>query len=374
MNDSGNAHQISFFRSHISDRAIERVTEVLRSGWVSEGRVVKDFEGALSDALGVKNPVAVNSGTSALHLALVLSGVGPGDEVIIPPQTFVATGLVVMMQGATPVFADIDPTTGNISPAAIEAHVTPRTKVIIAVHWGGYPCDLDEISGIARRHNLTVVEDAAHALGASYHGRPIGAVSRFTAFSFQAIKHLTTGDGGMLCCLDGDDAAAAMRRRWFGIDRGATTPSPLGAREYDIATLGFKYHMNNVAAAIGLGNLEGLAGQLARRREIAAFYRSELRNVPGLQLLALEPDREHAYWLFTVLVERRQDFVGALAEEGIPTSVVDLRIDRNTVFGGLRQDLPGQTRFDAQQIALPLHECLLREDAEHVVAAVRNGW
>jgi perosamine synthetase len=365
---------MNFFHTHVSPRALELVNQVLRSGWLNEGEVVKQFEARLAEVLGVSNPVTLNSGTAALQLALVRAGVRPGDEVIVPPQTFVATGMVVLTAGATPVFADVDPSTGNIAPASIAAKVTGRTRAVIPVHWGGYPCDLDEINAIAARHNLVVIEDAAHALGARYRGRPVGSISRFTAFSFQAIKHLTTGDGGMLCAPDSADAKAAMTARWFGIDRSESKPSPLGARSYDIKTVGYKYHMNNVAAAIGLGNLEDFPARLARRRRTAAEYREKLRKVPGLQLPSFRDDREHAYWLFTVLVDRRDDFIRKLADRGVPTSVVDLRIDRNRVFGGMREDLPGQAEFNERQISLPVHDGLSDEDVGRVIEAVRSGW
>ena len=173
---------MNFFHTHISPRAIELATETLRSTFVSEGNRVHEFETELSRTLGLVRPVAVNSGTSALHLALVLAGIGPGDEVILPAQTFVASGMVILMCGARPVFADIHPHTGNLDPASIRKKITPRTKAIMPVHWAGCPCDMDEINAIAREHGLTVVEDAAHALGATYKSRPVGSLSRFTAF------------------------------------------------------------------------------------------------------------------------------------------------------------------------------------------------
>jgi perosamine synthetase len=307
-------------------------------------------------------------------LALVLSGIGHEDEVIMPAQTFVATGLAVSMQGARPVFADIQGDSGNIDPRSIPAKITERTKAIIAVHWGGYPCDLSEISAIAHRHDLVLLEDAAQALGATYNGRPIGSISRFTAFSFQAIKHLTTGDGGALCCGNAGDADEAFVKRWFGIDRANSVPSILGERTYDIQSLGYKYHMNDVAAAIGLGNLSDFGPRLARRQEIGAFYRERLTNVAGLELLRIKPDRTHAYWLFTVLVERRQDFIRKLKLNGVPASVVHLRIDRNTVFGGVRDDLTAQSEFDNRQIAIPLHERLSDEQIERIASLIRGGW
>jgi len=365
--------QLELFRTYVSPEAIERVNQVLRSGWLSEGRVVKEFEEALTKRLGFVNPVAVNSGTSALHLALVIAGVGPGDEVILPAQTFIATGLAVLMQQAKPVFVDINPTTGNLDPAAAARAITPRTKAIMAVHWAGYPCELQELNAIADRAGIPVIEDAAHALGATYQGQPIGSVSRFTAFSFQAIKHLTTGDGGALCCRNDADANTAMARRWFGVDRLNSRPSELGERIYDIRNVGYKYHMNDLAAAVGVGNLEGFDQRLARRQAIGAFYRQQLARVSGLELLQLASNRTHAYWLLTILVERREEFIRKLAESGIPASVVHLRIDRNTVFGGL-QDLPGQQEFDARQVSLPVHDGLTDDDAARVVQAIRAGW
>ncbi|MEM3101651.1 MAG: DegT/DnrJ/EryC1/StrS family aminotransferase, partial [Candidatus Nitrosotenuis sp.] len=263
---------MEFFNTHISEKSIRLVNEVLRSGFISAGRMADEFEKELSRRLGLVNPVTVNSGTSALYLALALAGVKPGDEVIVPAQTFIATGLVVLMHYAKPVFADIQYETGNIDPNSIREKITERTKAIIPVHWGGYPCDMDEINEIAKEHNLAVIDDAAHALGATYKGKPVGSISRFTAFSFQAIKHLTTGDGGALCCLNEDDYQEAKKRRWFDIDRENAKPSILGEREYDATHVGYKLHMNDISAAIGLGNLEDFHLSLKRRREIADYY------------------------------------------------------------------------------------------------------
>ena len=365
---------MDFFTTHISKKAKENVNEVLDSTFVSAGEIAGQFEDALSERLGLVNPVSVNSGTSALHLALAIAGVGPGDEVVLPAQTFVATGLVILMQGATPVFADIQYETGNIDPASIRGKITDKTKAIVPVHWGGYPCDMDEINSIAEEYNIAMIEDAAHALGATYKGKSIGSISRFTAFSFQAIKHLTTGDGGALCCLNKDDYNNAVNRRWFGIDRAKEKNSILGAREFDISEIGYKYHMNNIAAAIGLGNLEDFSEQLSRRRQIASIYRDALHNVPGLKLLDYKEDRESAYWLFTVLVENRVGFVNKLKEHGIPTSVVDFRIDKNTVFNKFRTRLPNQERFDEVQIAIPVHSGLSDDDVAHIINCIKMGW
>jgi perosamine synthetase len=278
------------------------------------------------------------------------------------------------MCGAKPVFADIQPHTGNLDPASVRSKITSRTKAVMAVHWAGCPCDMDEINAIAREHKLAVVEDAAHALGATYKSRPVGFLSRFTAFSFQAIKHLTTGDGGALCCLDEAECEEAKRRRWFGIDRVRHLPSILGERQYKLENVGFKYHLNDLGAAIGLGNLPDIPGNLARHRQIAAAYQDAFRKVPGMTLLNYPADRVSSWWLFTVLVERCEDFVRALKDRGVPASVVHQRIDRNPVFGGPNQDLVNQTCFDEHQIALPVHVGLADADVKQVIEAVNAGW
>lgn len=365
---------IEFFHTHVAEAAIREVEACLRSGRLSEGARVKAFEEALTTRLGMQNPVAVNSGTTALHLALVVAGVGPGDEVIVPPQTFIATALAVLMQRATPVFCDVDPETGNLDAKDFARRVTEKTRAVIPVHWSGVPCDMAEIQAVADAHGICVVEDAAHALGATYRGKPIGAVSRMTCFSFQAIKHLTSGDGGAITFLDAAEAQKAMKLRWFGIDRAHSPVGELGERDYDLTELGFKYHMNDYAAALALGNLGDFPSRLARRRQIAAQYLEAFADVPGLRLLRQDPDRESAWWLFTVRVERRLEFLRAVRSRGVPSSVVHNRIDHNTLFGGLRDDLPGTALFDAEQVAVPVHEGLSDDDVATVIAAVKAGW
>jgi perosamine synthetase len=365
---------ISFFTTHVSPRAAEQVANVLSSGFLSEGTLVRRFEEELERHLGIARAVALNSGTSALHLGLACGGIGPGDEVILPAQTFIASGLSILHAGARPVFADIRYGTGNLDPESVRRRITSRTRAIMPVHWGGEPCDLDEIRDLAEANGLWVIEDAAHALGARYKGKPIGSLSRFTVFSFQAIKHLTTGDGGLLACVDGADCAMARRRRWFGIDRGASPLSPLGEREYDAAEVGYKYHLNDYAAALGLANLPDLDGILARRRAIAARYRRELADVPGLRLLESPGDRESACWLFTFHVERRLDFIRALKDKDIPASVVHLGIHKNAVFGQKDADLPAQRRFDETQLSIPAHQHLTEDDVGRIIAAIRGGW
>lgn len=365
---------MNLFNTHISEKSIELAVNVLKSGFISAGNVADEFERKLAEQLKITNPVTLNSGTSALHLALAVAGIKPGDEVIIPAQTFIATGFVVLMHYAKPVFADIQYETGNIDPVSIKQKITDKTKAIIPVHWAGYPCDMDEINVIARQYNLAVIEDAAHALGAEYKGKPIGSISRFTAFSFQAIKHLTTGDGGALCCLNEGDYYHARRRRWFDIDRDNAKPSILGERVYDATSVGYKYHMNDIAAAIGLGNLEDFPSNLKRRKEIAIQYRNELKQIAGLQLLNYLNDRESACWFFTILVERREDFIRALNSKKVPASVLHTRIDRNSVFGGITQGLMNQEKFNEYQVSIPVHEGLTDDDINLVINSIKKGW
>jgi perosamine synthetase len=365
---------LNFFNTYISEKSIENAILALKSTFISEGKLVKEFEEQLEKKLGLVNPVALNSCTSALHLALILAGVDAGDEVILTPQTFIATGMAVLYQKATPVFADIQIETGNIDPESIKKKITNKTKAVIMVHWGGYPCDIDEINLIAKEKNIAVIEDAAHALGAVYKGKLIGSISRFTCFSFQAIKHLTTGDGGALCCLKEDDEHLARRRRWFDIDRKNSKPSILGEREYDAGKIGYKYHMNDLAASVGLGNLQDFKNNLQSVRKINNTYREQFKNIDGLTLLENKDDRESACWLFTMLVERREDFIRALKSRNVPASVVHLRIDSNSVFGGINNELQNMNVFNEKQVAVPIHCDLTDEDVELIINSVKAGW
>ena len=365
---------MDFFTTHISKKAKENINKVLETTFVSAGKIAQQFENTLSDKLGLVNPVSLNSGTASLHLALDVAGIKAGDEVITTPQTFVATALSILMVKAKPVFADIQIETGNISPKSIREKISDKTKAIIPVHYGGYPCDMDEISNIAKEHNLIVIEDAAHALGASYKGKPIGSISPFTCFSFQAIKMLTTGDGGALCCLDDEDFNRARNKRWFGIDRKNSKPSILGERVYDISEIGYKYHMNDISAAIGLGNLEDFDKIFKRRNEIASIYFDELKNVSGLQLLNYKNDRKSSNWLFTMLVENRINFIRHLKKCGIPSSVTHLRIDKNSIFGGITPNLPNMEIFNEKQISIPVHSDLSDDEVKLIVKIIKKGW
>ncbi len=365
---------MNFHYTHISKKTIKYIDKVLQSGFINEGLYVKKFENKLSNKLKLINPVAVNSCTSALHLALSILDINNNDEVILSPQTFIATGLVILMQKAKPVFVDIQKETGNIDPSSIKHSITKKTKAIMVVHWGGYPSDLDEINEIGKEYNIPIIEDAAHALGSVYKGKMIGNISRFTAFSFQSIKHLTTGDGGALCCLNNVDYLLAKKLRWFGIDRINSKPSYLGERIYNIDKLGFKYHMNNIDAAIGLSNIIDINKIIKRHIEISKMYNNGLSNIKGLNLMHYKNDRQSSYWLYPILVENRKDFIFKLKSYKIPTSVVHQRIDRNSIFGTLTKNLINQEYFDEHQICLPIHYGLSDKDIKKIIKIINDGW
>lgn len=367
---------IPMFIPFVSKEAISGASTLLGTRWIGEGETVKHFEQAMMDKFGFAHALLLNNGTAGLRLALAVAGVDPGHEVITTAMTCTATNLPILEQYATPVFADIQWETGNIDPLDIEKRITPRTKAIICVHWGGYPCDLEEIHRVAKQYNLPVIEDAAHALGARYHAQFIGTISQFTMFSFQAIKTLTTVDGGMLAVQDPDAFQEAKERRWFGIDRDKREMSGAWPGYYDWPQkyVGYKYQPTNVQAAIGLGNLMHFDRLLAHRRKITKQYELELANVPGLTLFQQKGDRRSACWLFTVHAEDRLNLHKMLSRNGVESSVCHIRNDLHPVFGGRRDDLPNLDRYESTYLCLPLHHEITEEQAERVITLVRQFY
>lgn len=366
--------EIPLFNTYIHPSAKEKVNSVLETTFLSEGKLAKEFEDRLASDLGLHNPVTLNSGTAALHIAMLLARIKPGDEVILPAQGYIATGLALLYVGATPVFADIQYETGNIDPTSLETRITPKTKAIVALHWGGNPCDLDAIHTIAKKHGLTVIEDAAHALGATYKGKAVGSISDFSCFSFQATKHLTTGDGGAVCMLNEQYIQRAKTLRWFGIDRVTAKTGFLGEREYNADTVGYKYHLNDYGAALGLANIQGFSDRITRRQQIANTYRNAFSKVSGISLFLAPDDRTSAHYLFGFHVENRDSFIKLLREKNIAVSVIHIGIDKNTIFGGRRIDLPNQRRFDETQIHIPMHDALTDEQISYIIDSVKKGW
>jgi len=366
--------EVPIARPYVSEKAIQAVVDTLRSGRIGQGPKAKKFEQAFCGTIGVPYAVAINSCAAGLRLALAISGVGPGDEVITTPLTWQATNHPILEQFAQPVFADIQFLTGNIDPSDIEHRVTERTKAILCIHWGGYPADMDEIHAVADKYGLSVIEEAADALGATYHSRPVGVLSRFTSFSFYAIQIVTTVEGGMLTMLDEEDYEAAMRRRWFGIDRVRRKPRLDGYYDYDTRETGYGYPMNDVMAAMGWVHLEELDSLLQRRKTIASVYREALDGVPGVTLFEDRPDRTSGCQLFTIHVERRDDFCRMMRDKRVAVLVMHVRNDQYTVFGGLRDDLPELDKFSKTYICIPLHNKLTDEDVDYVIQCIKGGW
>ena len=351
------------------ETVIGPVRDVLLSGWVGQGAQVDGFERELAEWFGTSHVLTVNSGTSALHLALRLAGVGAGDEVISTPMTCIATNTPILALGGTVVWADIDPWTGNISADDVARKITPKTKVIMAVHWGGSPCDLSGLATVARAHALPIVEDAALAFGATYDGRRIGSISDYTCFSFQATKHVTTVDGGALTCASADALERGRRLRWYGADRTGTLEWHW---DQDIHEDGYKFHMNDVTAAIGREQLRHAAQTLARHRAHARAYDEALRDCAAIRPLRLEARGIGSYWTYTVRVRAREAFMKHAADAGIGVSRVFKRNDRYPAFASSCTSLPGVDAFDAEQVSIPCGWWLSDDEVGYVLETLRR--
>ncbi|MCO8121412.1 DegT/DnrJ/EryC1/StrS family aminotransferase [Stieleria sp. TO1_6] len=362
------------FHPHIPPTAIDEIADTLQTRWIGQGPKVELFETAFRDAIGsTQHPVAVGSCTDAMHLAYLLCDLKPGDEVIVPVFTCTATNIPLLYHGVKIRFADAQPGTLNIDPDHVRTLVTDRTKAIVCVHYGGLPCDMDPLQAIADEIGVPLIEDAAQAVGASYKGRPIGAISDFTAFSFQAIKHITTGDGGMLMIRDPDLVSKSKRIRWFGIDREAKQG---GTWENDIREIGYKYQMTDIGAAMGLAALKTLDETLTLRKSILARYVDRLAGMDGIEVVGAHfKDRVHAAWLCTVLVDRRKDLERKLRSKSIESGQVHFRNDRYSVFSDFREaKLPNMDAMEERYLVLPLHTQMSVADADRVCDVIQSGW
>jgi perosamine synthetase len=370
MNDG---EGIVLFHPYVPKAAIQGVTEVLQSRWIGQGPRVAQFENDFSKRFaGGGRSLAVGSGTDALHLAYLLAGLQEGDEVITPVFTCTATSIPFLYMGVKIVFADVDPTTLNISVPHVKQLISEKTKAIVCVHYGGLPCDMTELLAIANEYGIPVIEDAAHALGATYKGKQIGEISPFTMFSFQAIKHITTGDGGMLIVQDKEVVPQAERIRWFGIDR---SNKQKGVWENDIWEVGYKYQMTDISAAMGLAALQEFDHTLAHRQQLFEAYRMGLKGTAGIKLIGAEyKDRTHAAWLCTALVDKRMDFMKFLRDHKIESGQVHYRNDRYSILGGRRDDLPNMDAVEENYIVLPLHMHMTALDVEYICATIKKGW
>ncbi len=372
--------QVPFHRPSISADEIRAVTDVLAAGWLTAGRKTAEFETAFADFVGAPHAVAVNSATSALHLALVAAGVGRDDEVLVPAMTFASTAGVVRYLGARPVLVDIERDTHLMDAGKLEEKITDRTRAIIPVHYGGQPCDMDAICGIARSRGLHVVEDAAHSLPARYRGRPIGSVGDFTCFSFYATKTITTGEGGMVCTADGEGAARIRRLRTHGIDRDAWSRLESSRFwQYDVTELGYKYNTTDIAAAMGIEQLKRAESMREARQRIAERYDAAFRGVQGLDLYVVRPGRESAWHLYPLRIDPeglsigRDRFIEELEGRGIGVSVHFIPLYEFTYYRGLGYDGAGcdgcRWVFE-RTLSLPIWPDMGDGEIDHVAGSV----
>jgi dTDP-4-amino-4,6-dideoxygalactose transaminase len=358
-------------RPALSDAELAAVGEVFASRWLGLGRVTEEFERRLAEMLGDRHVVATNTGTTAIELGLRVAGVGPGDDVLLPSLTFVASAQAILATGARPVLCDVDPVTLNASVATFEAARTPATKAVVPVHYRGLPVELGPLLEWAAPHGIRVVEDAAHAFGSRYEdGTLVGARGDVTCFSFDPIKTITTGEGGAIVLDDPAEEGAARRVRALGITSDAW--SRLEARrpwQYDVTEPGFRFHMPNLCAAIGLVQLDRLDEFVARKQAVVAHYQEHLAGHPRLRVPELPTDRV-APFLALVMTDARDEFMAHLKEHGIGSGVHYIPAHQLTLFAGCAgAELPVAERVGSQIVSLPLFNDQSDEDAERVVAA-----
>lgn len=366
-------YRIPLFYPYIGKKVFPAIEETLKTKWIGQGPKVDEFERAFCEKQKEKFCVAVNSGTAALHLAYILAGVRGEDDIVGPVLTCSASYHPALQQGARVQFADILPDTLCIDPEDIEKRITKKTKAIVVVHIGGYPCEMDKIMEMAKKHNLKVIEDSAQ-----YMGKRVYPEGDYRCYSLQAIKFITTGDGGLLCMNNEPDYRRAKRLRWFDIDRKSKIKhdwQPYKDWEMRVMTMdqeevGYKYHMNDIAASMGLAQLEDLDMVLAKRRRLVGIYREELGNVPNLKLL--KPHLNETYWLFHILSVKRTEIAEALKENGVETNMAHLRCDIYKVFGGKRLDLPNMNKIESQYLCLPLHYRLTEDDVKFICEVIKH--
>ena len=373
---------IPFAQPDISDDEINEVLDTLRSGWLTTGPKTKRFEEEFAQYVGAKHAIAVNSCTGGLHISLAAMGIGPGDEVITTPFTFISTVNVILHVGAKPVFVDIKDDF-NINEALIEDAITERTKAILPVHYSGQPAEMDTIMDIAHRYGLFVLEDAAHAVGAEYKGRKIGTIGHMTAFSFYATKNLTTGEGGMITTDDDGLADRARKYRLHGISKDAWKRyTSEGSWYYEVVLPGYKYNMTDIQASIGLHQLRKIDKFNQKRAQLSRLYTELLEDVEEIELPIVHPEVKHVWHLYVIKLKleklkiNRAQFIDELRKRGIMTSVhfipVHLHPFYREKFGYEIGKYPKAESIYQRVISLPLHTKLSEQDVEYVAKTIKS--
>jgi len=368
----------------VDDSDIQAVVDVLRSDWLTTGPRVGEFEEAFAEWVGAKYAISLSSGTAALHAAAFAAGLKAGDEAITTPMTFAATPNCVLYQGATPVFADVSADTLNLDPEQTAARITPRTKAILPVDYAGHPADLGSILEIADRHRLVVIEDACHALGAEYRGRRVGGIAHMTVFSFHPVKHLTTGEGGMVTTNNPDFAQTLRRFRNHGINSDARQRQGVGQWQYEMVLLGFNYRLTDIACALGITQLHKLDPNIKRRRKIAALYSSAFSEIPAVTTPAVRSSINPAWHLYPIRVDLaklsagRAEVFQALRAENIGVNVHYIPVHRHPYyrdrFGYQGSEFPVAEEAYARLISLPMFHGMTDQDVQDVIRAVTKVW
>ncbi len=373
---------IPYGRQWIDEEDIESVIEALRSDWLTTGPKVEEFEKSVADYVNAGYGVAVSSGTAGLHCAMHALGIGPGDEVIVPPMTFAATANCVIYTGAAPVFSDVDPETLLIDPIQAEEKITAKTKAIIGVDYAGQPCDWDELHKIAKKHNLFLVADGCHALGAKYKERKVGAIADMTVFSFHPVKHITTGEGGMIVT-DKSDLAEKMRVfRNHGITTDHRQRETRGSWFYEMKFLGYNYRLSDLQCALGISQLQKLPERIARRQKIAGKYHGAFADLPWIKPLSVRKDVFHAYHLYVVRLNSkdcimdRTSLFRELRSSGIGANVHYIPVHLHPFYTEHLGTRPGQcpvaeTAYE-QIISLPIYPGMTDADQGFVIDVLKG--
>lgn len=372
---------LSYGHQYIDEDDIKAVVDVLRSDWLTTGPKVAEFEKRFAETVGAKYAVAVNSGTAALHVAAFAAGITSGDEVITTPMTFAASANCVLYCGGRPVFADVEADTLLLDPSCVESKVSPKTKAIIAVDYAGQPCDYDALKKLSDNHGFVLIADACHALGATYKDRKVGTLADMTVFSFHPVKHITTGEGGMVVTDNSDFAVKLRAFRNHGITTDHREREAEGSWFYEMAELGYNYRLPDISCALGLSQLKKLDKFVARRRQIAALYDSAFADMPALSPLAQRDDRKSSYHLYVVRlnlsklnVSRLQVF-GALRAENIGVNVHYIPLYWHSYYNKLGYGkglCPVAEKAYEEIVTLPLFPAMSDSDAEDVIKAVKK--
>ena len=369
--------KIDLFKVFMSQTAPLQVGTVLTSGFIGQGPKVEEFEERLKTHFNNPFINTTNSCTSALELAVHMVKGNDPCEIISTPLTCTATNLAIISRGVRIKWADVDPNTCNIDLEDVSRKITAKTKAIMVVHWGGYPVNLEKLKAIQAKAFNTfgfvphVIEDCAHAWGAKYKGKFVGAHGNFAAFSFQAIKHLTTGDGGILISPNETFHERAKLLRWYGLDR---TSSKDFRCEQNIKEAGFKWHMNDIAATIGLCNMSHVNELVQIHKENGKYYNRVLKNTNGVELLETNPEYDASYWIYTMFVENRADFVRKMKEKGIMVGQVHDRNDKHECFQEYKVVLPNLDEVSKKMICIPCGWWVTRENREYIANCIKEGW